>query len=371
MQYDNAVTLSVNGLDYGGWKKVSISAGIERQCRDFTLDISWSPDGPSTMVPVPIKQGDRAQVRIGRDLILTGYVFATPISYDANQITRGMGGRSKPADLVDSAAINQPGQWSGQSMQAIVQALAGEYGIQVVSQVAEASQISEHTIEPGETVFESIDRLLTLSRLLSTDDEYGRLVIVEPGSGGRTFDRLELGENILDGSMNADFSGVFSEYRVVGQRKRKDEEDGAEASEVQSSVTDPRSPRKRVLLIQESGQMTTELADARANWERGNRIGKALMVQYTVQGWRQSNGALWKVNTIVRVVDALLGLDRDMLISEIEYSLDAGGTLAHITVGPLEAFLPEPKDPHKARKLKKGGKADNFEYLIPADWKPE
>ena len=91
------------------------------------------------MVPVPIKQGDRAQVRIGQDLVLTGYVFATPISYDANQITRGMAGRSKPADLVDSAAINQPGQWSGQSMQAIVQALAGEYGIQVVSQVAETS----------------------------------------------------------------------------------------------------------------------------------------------------------------------------------------------------------------------------------------
>ncbi|MSU98473.1 baseplate protein [Pseudomonas mandelii] len=369
MNDDNAVTLSVNGMDYGGWKKVSISAGIERQSRDFSLDITWSWPGHET--EIPIQQGARAEVRIGPDLVLTGYVFATPISYDANQITRGISGRSRPADLVDSAAINQPGQWSGQSMQTIVQALAAPYDIQVVSQVAETSQISDHTIEPGETVFESIDRLLTLSRLLSTDDERGRLVIIEPGSGGRTNDRLELGENILSASMAADFSGVFSEYRVVGQRKRKDEEEGAEASEVQASVTDPRSPRKRVLLIQESGQMTTELADARANWERGNRIGKALMVQYKVQGWRQSNGALWKVNTVVRVVDKLLGLDRDMLISEIEYTLDEGGTISNITVGPLEAFLPEPKDPHKARKLKKGGKADNFEYLIPADWKPE
>ncbi|MCD5980518.1 phage baseplate assembly protein [Pseudomonas quasicaspiana] len=364
----NAVTLSVNGMDYGGWKKVSISAGIERQCRDFSLDITWQWSGQDE--DIPVRQGSRAEVRIGPDLVLTGYVFATPVSYDANQITRGISGRSRPADLVDSAAINKPGQWSGQSMQAIVQALAAPYDIQVVSQVAETSQISDHTIEPGETVFESIDRLLTLSRLLSTDDERGRVVIIEPGSGGRTFDRLELGENILKGSMGADFSGVFSEYRVVGQRKRKDDEEGEDAAEVQAVVTDPRSPRKRVLLIHESGQMTTELADARANWERGNRIGKALMVQYSVQGWRQSNGALWKVNTIVRVVDPLLGLDRDMLISQIEYTLDEGGTLSNITVGPLEAFLPEPKDPHKSRKLKKGGKADNFEYLIPADWKP-
>ncbi|MNU07217.1 hypothetical protein D3C72_2527060 [compost metagenome] len=59
-----------------------------------------------------------------------------------------------------------------------------------------------------------------------------------------------------------------------------------------------------------------------------------------------------------------------MLISEIEYSLDENGTVANIVVGPPDGFDPEPKDPHKARKLKKGGKADNFEYLIPADWTP-
>jgi prophage tail gpP-like protein len=369
MTDSNAVTLTANGLDYGGWKTVSITASIENQARDFNLGITWKWPGQNT--EIPIKEGTRVEVRIGADLVLTGYVYARPVSYDAGQITRGISGRSLTSDLVDCSAVNQPGQWSGQSMQAIVQALAAPYGIKVLSQVPETSKISDHTIEPGETVFESIDRLLTLSRLLSTDDGRGRLVIVEPGSGGRAVDRLELGENILTGSAGFDFSGVFSEYRVVGQRKRADSEDADKASEVQASVTDPRSPRRRVLLIHESGQMTDELANARANWERGNRIGKALMTQYKVQGWRQSNGALWTVNSIVHVRDPLLGFDRDMLISQVEYVLDEGGTICNITVGPMEAFLPEPKDPHKARKLKKGGKADNFEYLIPADWKPD
>jgi prophage tail gpP-like protein len=368
MDLQNAVTLSVNGMDYSGWKKVSISASIERQCRDFTVDITWQW---SLDNPIPIRQGDRCEVRIGADLVLTAYVFKTPISYDARQITRGIGGRSKTADLVDCAAINKPGQWRGQSMQKIVQALASTYGIEVVSQVPETSKITDHTIEPGETVFESIDRLLTLSRLLSSDDERGRLVIVSPGSGGRAVDRLELGQNVLTGGADLDFSGVFSEYRVIGQRSGTDTESGAHASEVSSTVTDPRSPRRRVLQIQESGQMTPELAQARANWERGNRIGKALTLKYKVQGWRQSNGALWRVNTIVRVVDAGLGIDRDMLISEVQYDLDDSGTTCSMSVAPAEAFLPEPKDPHKARKLKKGGAADNVEYLIPAGWKPE
>lgn len=364
----NAVTLSVNGLDYRGWKKVSISAGIERQSRDFTLGVTWR--WPGQDVEIPVRQGDFCEVRIGEDLVLTGWVFSTPIRYDSKTVDRSFTGRSLTADLVDSSAVNKPGQWRGQSVQKIVQSLAEPYKVKVLSQVPETTQLSDHSIEPGETVFESIDRLLTLSRLLSTDDAQGRVVIIRPGSAGRAVDRLQLGENILTGSAELDFSGVFSEYRVTGQRSGSNTAFGVEASEVKSGVVDPRATRNRVLLIHESGQMTPELAQARANWERGSRMGKALTLSYKVQGWRQSNGALWLANMVVRVVDPLIGIDRDMLISEIEYVLDDAGTVANIVVAPPESFDPEPKDPHKARKLKKGGKADNFEYLIPADWKP-
>ena len=363
----NAVTLRVNGLDYRGWKKVRIAAGIERQTRDFSLDVTYQ--WPGQAQEVPVRQGDRCEVLIGGDLVLTGWIFATPVRYDAMQITRSIRGRSLTADLVDCSAINKPGQWKNQSVQQIVTALAGEYGIKVISQVAETSKLSDHTIEPGESVFESIDRLLTLSRLLSTDDTRGRVVIIKPGSAGRAVDSLVLGENLLVGEADLDFSSVFSEYRVTGQRAGTDTTHGDKASEVKATVTDPRTARKRVLLINESGQMTKELAAERANWERGDRMGKALTLKYKVQGWRQSNGALWLPNMLVRIVDPYIGMDRDMLISEVEYVLD-GGTICNITVAPPDSFDPEPKDPHKSRKLKKGGKADNFEYLIPADWKP-
>lgn len=368
MDNQNAVTLSVNGLDYRGWKKVSISAGIERQARDFRLGVTWS--WPGQVQEIPVRQGDRCEVRIGADLVLTGWVFSTPISYDAHSVERSVAGRSLTADLVDCSAVNKPGQWRGQSVQKIVQALAEPYEVRVLSEVAETTKLADHQIEPGETAFESIDRLLTLSRLLSTDDARGRVVIIKPGSAGRAVDRLELGQNLLTGSAELDFSGVFSEYRVTGQRSGTDTDYGAAASEVKAGVTDPRATRRRVLLIHESGQMTPELAQARANWERGSRMGKALTLRYKIQGWRQSTGALWVPNMIVRVVDPLIGIDRDMLISEIEYVLDDAGTVANIVVGPPDGFDPEPKDPHKSRKLKKGGKADNFEYLIPADWKP-
>ena len=54
----NRVTLSVNGLDFAGWTEVRISAGIERQARDFELAITWEWPG-SGEAPRQVKQGDR------------------------------------------------------------------------------------------------------------------------------------------------------------------------------------------------------------------------------------------------------------------------------------------------------------------------
>lgn len=366
---DHKVRLRVGGMDYGGWTRISIGAGIERQARDFDLGVSWQWPGQGQ--PLPIKQGEKVQIWIGADLVLTGWVFATPISYNAKEVTRGVAGRSLTADMVDTSALSKPGQWRQQSVQRVVQALVQHLGLQVISQVAETQALTDHSVEPGETVFNSVDRLLTLSRLLSTDDAQGRVVIAEPGSAGRAHDAIELGRNVLEASASLDFAQIMSEYRVVGQKSGTDVSWGQETNEVASSVTDPRATRYRPLLIQQQGQLTKQLATERVNWERGSRMGKALAATYKLQGWRQSNGALWVPNLIVRVKDPVIGFDRDMLITEVHYTLDDSGTLCTLQVCPPEAVLPEPQDPYKSRKLKKGGKADNFEYLLPADWDKE
>lgn len=275
--------------------------------------------------PRLIRQGDRCEVSIGRELVLTGYVDATPIRWDAKEIAVAVSGRSLTADLVDCGADNKPGQWRNQSVLRIVQALAQPYGIAVRSELEAGGALAEHTIKPGETVFESIDRLLRLSRLLSTDDARGQLVIARPGSAGRAADRLEHGVNLINGDAPLDFSKVYSEYVAKGQRAGTDDVYGVDASEIEARVSDDRVTRKRVLVLHERGQMTPELARQRVAWERENRISKALQTSYEVRGWRQSNGALWRHNQIVRVVDPLVGFDRDLLITEIEYSLSEKG----------------------------------------------
>lgn len=348
MDKANAVTLTVDNMDYGGWKTISISAGIERQARSFTVGITWQ--WPGQNFSRPIRQGDKCEVRIGGDLILTGWVFATPINYDDKTITLSISGRSLTADLVDCSAVNKPGQWKEQGAFSIIQALVAPYKVGVVSEIAETGKIPDHTIVPAETVFKSIDRILTRFRIFSTDDEQGRLVLAKPGSKGRAVDRLELGQNILSAAAPLDFSGTFSEYRVIGQRAGNDKTYGKQSSEVSAQAFDRRVNRNRVLIIHESSPVTTELAQSRANWERSNRMGKAQVTTYKVQGWRQTNGDLWRHNTLVRVVDRVIGVDQDMLISQITYTLDEKGTVTTLVVGPPEMYEAEPDDPHKTAK---------------------
>ena len=343
---DNRVTLTVGGLEYGGWKSVEITADLERQFRTFKLNITWQ--WPGQTVDKRIQPGDACEVRIGQDLVLTGYVFKAPISYDGRQISLSIEGSSCTQDLVDCAATNRPNQWHEQSLLSIVEALAITYKVFVVSEIPETARLSSHTIVPGETVFQSIDRLLTLFRVFSTDDAQGRLVLARPGSGGRASDALELGKNILSANAPMDYSQVFSEYRVIGQQKGTDKKSGAAVSEVESVSADLSYKRRRVTVINEGMQINPDLALQRANWESATRVGKAKATTYQVQGWRQSNGDLWRHNTLVRVKDPVLGFDDDMLISKVTYSLSAQGSITTLQVAPPHTFDANPEPPKKA-----------------------
>ncbi|WP_426235732.1 phage baseplate assembly protein [Pseudomonas sp. TWP3-2] len=342
-EIDNHVTLTVNNMEYGGWKSVEITADLERQFRTFKLDITWQ--WPGQTVDNRIKPGDPCEVKIGEDLVLTGYVFKAPISYDGRQISLSIEGSSRTQDLVDCAATNRPGQWQEQPLLSIVQDLAMNNSLMVVSEIPQTARLSKHTIVPGETVFQSIDRLLSLYRVFSTDDAEGRLVLANPGSGGRASDALELGKNILSANAPMDYSQVFSIYRVIGQQKGNDKQSGAAVSEVESSAADLSFKRQRTTVINEGTQLTFELAQQRAQWESATRMGRALSTTYQVQGWRQSNGDLWRHNTLVRVKDPVLGFDEDMLISKVTYSLSAQGSVTTLHVAPPHTFDANPSPP--------------------------
>lgn len=357
----NDVRLLIAGLEFGGWKAVSIQAGIERQVRDFDLTITNKWPG-NTEIPRRVHPGDLCELFIGDDKVLTGYVDATPVSYDSKNVTVGVRGRSKTADLVDCAAINSPGRWSAAKIERIAADMAAPYGVQVSAQVDTGAPLS-HAIEQGETVFESIERMLKLRQQLATDDVEGRLIFIEVGSAGLATTSLELGKNIKACDAPLDYKDVFTEYTVKGQRPGSDDEFGEDVAAETATITDDTISRRRVLMIKQGGHCDGGSAKDRVAYERAHRKAMALATTYTVQGWRQEDGTLWLQNQLVRVVDPVVGFDDEFVIAEVNYKLSRDGMLTTIKVGPKDGYVNKP--PTK----KKGGKAAASEWsdVQPAD----
>lgn len=407
------VRLVVGGIQFGGWKNVRIETGIDRQARSFDLEVTDRWPG-STDVPRRVKPGDACALYIGEDRVATGYIDGTPIRYDATSVTVGIRARSKTADLVDccpeqgskgggstapasgnvwaklgiqsidgkgtAAAPSKPvkanakggagGQWRGVKLEQIAADMASPYGVTVLAEVDTGAALA-HQVQQGETVFESIDRMLRLRHCLASDNAMGDLVFIVAGSGGRASTVLELGRNIRAGDTQLDFKGVYSEYVCKGQKsitsQQTDEDESGEdvdtavTSSISSSatVTDSRVGRRRLLVLKQSGQVDDGTCADRVRFERAHRAAKALETVYTVDGWRQADGALWVQNQIVRVIDPVIGFDTEMLIAQVVHLLDEQGQRTELKVGPLDGYVSAAQ---KKQKPAKGSKIVKNRY---------
>lgn len=347
---NNTVFLRVNGREWGGWTSVRVSAGVERLARDFNVAISRSWPGATEPTP-KIKNGDKVEILIGDDLVLTGWVEATPVRYDANSINLGIVGRSRTGDLVDCTA--SPVQHTGAGLADIAAALAEPFGISVINNGAPSTAVIDAQPQHGEKVGDCINRLLGQVQALAYDDEKGELVLGVAGSGKATT-ALVLGENILSCDSEKSIKDRFSEYLVTGQRPGTDTDFGeATIAAIKQSTRDDMITRYRPYTIQQSGTATSATCKARCEFEAAQRAAKTRETTYTVQGWRQGDGSLWRPNLEVIVYDPLTGFDNEtLIIGEVTFMQDDKGTLTELRVAPADAYLPEPTTQRKTKKKK-------------------
>lgn len=344
--------LRINGQAWYGWTAMRISAGIDRLARDFEVQITRrakEKGGLLDAVSSGVRQGDSVEVLIGGDLVLTGYVDAKPVSYDARSITRSIRGRSRTGDLIDSAATVR--QFKGQIPQKIAGELCQPFGVSVFGSAGQ-SPISDFSVDWGETVAEAIDRMMQQQRLLAYDDANGDLHFGAVGAL-RATTPLVYGKNILTCSAPQDKSECHSEYRVAGQRAGDDDDFGETSTTKVSHKTAGSVGRYRPLLIKQTGQASVATCRAMCEFEARRREAKAREVTYTVAGWRQESGALWLPNMTVSVFDPHNDFaGDDLVIAEVEYSRTDSGTIATLRVGPADAYLPDIPDPKPARRAK-------------------
>lgn len=346
---DDRVTVLINGKSFGGWEQVSITRSLDNAAAGFQLAVSERFPGQSQ--PLRIIPGDACEVRIGSDLVVTGFVDKVEPSYDRGSHSIMVAGRSATADLVDCSVEPPFSTISNLTILQIADRLAKPYGVDIVDALGgQTEALESFDLNVGDTVFAVISKLAALKACIVTDDEKGRLLLTRAGTA-KASTALRSGENgnILSGRGAFDHSGRYRKYICSGQGKGNDQNFGAAVSELEATVEDRGVKRNRTLYIRAEGTADLKKVQDRARWEASSRIGKSVSLTLNVQGWRQGNGDLWKVNHLVLIKDPLLTVDGEFLISSVTYSLNESGTICTMTAVPKSAYelIPEQAKPTK------------------------
>lgn len=335
------VELLIGDAAYAGWTAVRITRGLERAVADFEIELTekW----PGRDRPWVIPPGAACQLLADGDPVITGWVDTYAPEYDAGEHKVKVKGRSKTCDLADCAAIAPGGQFTGVDLAQLARALAEPFGIEVRVACDVGAPLREVQIQQGETAWETIERAARLRSVLLTDAPDGALVLTRAGQA-RVSGALVRGKTILAAEGMLSHAQRYSDYVVKAQQSGAgDAVEGLAASEVEGRVRDPAVTRYRPRVVVAEGQADPATALERARWDMLRRAGKSVQATITVAGWRQPDGRLWAINELVPVADPWLGIDRDLLIGEVRFSLaEKKGTLCELTLAPPEAYTPEP-----------------------------
>jgi len=334
------MALTARGMVYSDWIGIKFERGIDRLSSSFDIAVSerWAVDN----APWQIRPFDPCTLKIGSDLVLTGYVDAYLPEFSATSHGVRIGGRSRTEDLVDCMTELDGSQFTGYRLDQIARAVCKPFGIDVVVKASVGEAFPDATIEDCETAFRYLERLGRLRGVLLSDDAQGRLVLTTAGSE-RAKDSLVQGQNILRAKAQLSAHHRYSRYIVHSQNPI--DTYGEEQVETQGKAIalDPAVPRYRPHISHAESLLDQAGMEARAKWQAAYAGGRSVEAEITVRGWRQSDGTLWRENLLVPVFSPFLEIDRELLISKVTYLCDnEGGVRTTLTVGPAEGFTPDP-----------------------------
>ncbi len=332
------VSLRVDGMAYSGWIGVSITRGISRAAADFRLAVTrqyW-----------PIRDGSRAEVFIGSDRVLTGYVEDVEKTKAARQSAVEVQGRSLTCDIVDCSAALRPGQWSGVALERIAADLLKAYGIGLRIEADTGAAIADFRVQQEETVISALHKLCGLRGLLCADDAAGNLVLFKPSTRRAAALRVGPGGNVKTITTRSSQRDRFHRITVKSQQGGFDIEDPRLISGPEGSAMDRAIRPARHLVLSGNAAADSLRCRDQAAWEVAKRAGQGVRVTVTVQGWRQSpGGPLWAENHLSRVSDPADGFDADLLIAEVGFEDGDQGRITRLVLAPPAAYALLPEQP--------------------------
>ncbi len=313
------VVLSVAGAPLAH-ERCTLTAGAEQAVRTASFDIAWNGPG------LPCDEDVKCTISVSGELWLTGVTRDVNCSHGETDRTYSLSVVSATVDATETSIDHPTGFLENCDLKAIGAAfdtakIGVECGIATLKKAV-------HQINPGDTLFKTLETEARANGALLYDTPQGKLKITDKPEG-RHKGALVKGVNIIKASSTLSGRFNYSEVKVRGQASFGTK-GTALSPEAEAKGT---ADRKRTLIIYHEGEATSERLKKRAGWEAKRSAGKGKAASITVPGWRDEGGTLYAPNFLIPVQDPWIGLDQDMIISGVSLEQDGdGGTTATLTL---------------------------------------
>lgn len=348
----NDLRLLVEGFRHGGWKSLRVTQTMEGIAGSFALETTdrWGAEESWSIL-----EEDECQVLIGDDVVIDGFVDKRNPAFDKSARTLSLTGRDRAAALVDNSLILADWTFRNITLLDFAKTIAKKWGVSVSAQAGLTFKKRDKiVVQPGDKAYEALAREATEEGVMLVSDGAGGIVITRGGLE-RAAPLVE-GDNIYSGGAEYDGTDRYYRYVVMAQAADTDECNGDDARVLAEAFDEGVRRKDRELLIQPDKGYNAADAKRRADWEARIRAARSEPVNVTVQGWRQPNGKLWRVNTIAPVrASRGASVNGDMRITQVEYTVSAeGGTFANLRLMRPDAFTPEPTKAKVKSPVKSG-----------------
>jgi prophage tail gpP-like protein len=326
--------LKVNGTEFSSWNRMRIDTSMNALCGSFVFsDMDFSRGNFESW---KIKKTDLVTAFVEDQTLCTGYLDDIPVEYGARNSSISFIGRDKTMDLVDCCYVESNNSFKKQSRLNIIRRLILPYGTDIVidpSASSEASVILDnYKVNEGETVGEMISEICRDAGILPMTFGDGKLTLTKATTTKSSKDPLEFDQNAVYGKLIQDDRNRFSKYITKGYGIGGDNKRLEDFINPVGVFEDPIIKRYRPKMLFAETKTDSGKCRDRSKWEARVRAGFSRGIIYFVPGWLQSDGSIWRINTLATVYDNFLGIKaQQFLISEASYIYDEEGVYSPLT----------------------------------------
>jgi prophage tail gpP-like protein len=370
--------LEVKGVQYQGLLNGSASISMESLSNEFTCDVSYPQSGT-----FPIKRGDECRILIYGNAIITGFVNKIDTHFDYQSHSISISGRDKTCDVIDNtlpAKLNFSTPISIIDITKKVLSLYGLNNINVTVEVDNLSIFSANDViaaEVGETVFDFLEKYAKKRQVILTTDGSGNIVYTRAHDDVvRDFININVNANkngVLSVDMSVDDSKRFNKYILISQTNSSASgvvtdfnqlKQPPVESETYTTATSTDSEIRVVRIFNFISDTTHEDQQSRqdrADWEKNVRKANGFSYSLIMQGFKNTNGEIWRPNMLLNVNDSVNDVYANLLILSTEFIMDLdGGTKTKLVLTTPDAFKVQTQK--KTKKDKKSKKiADDYQ----------